>query len=86
MAKLFQQKWDDGGSHAARGTACDFIVQKILTDNYFSQPPPKSTGREYFSKQFLDQILIDCESLSKTDIIATVTEITVRSEINQKTQ
>ena len=77
MAELFQQKWDDGGEHAARGSYSQKIVEKILTDEYFSQAPPKSTGREYFSNEFLSQILRDCQSLSNDDIIATITQITV---------
>jgi len=78
MKKLFGQKWDDGGIHGSSGTVCEDIAQKILTDYYFAKSPPKSTGREYFSEQFLAEILKDCQSISNNDIIATITEITVR--------
>ena len=78
MKKLFGQKWDDGGIHGSTGTVSEILVQKILANSYFEKSPPKSTGREYFSEQFLTEILKDCQSVSNNDIIATITEITVR--------
>lgn len=79
MQQQFNQKWDNCGEHANSGTTCQTIVNKVMTDNYFSNPPPKSTGREYFSETFLKTILNDCclQSLSDNDIVSTVTDVTV---------
>ena len=42
--------------------------------------PPKSTGREYFSRSFCEKIISESKSkgLSDKDIIATITNLTIR--------
>jgi len=44
---------DRGGAWAATGKAHESLLQEMLTDEYFSRPPPKSTGRERFNLSWL---------------------------------
>ena len=50
--------------------------------------PPKSTGREYFSRSFCKKIISESKSkgLSDKDIIATITELTIRIVFRIKIQ
>ena len=49
------QSFDKNGSWASRGKVQPVLLQQMLNDNYFARPAPKSTGREYFNAQWLDQ-------------------------------
>ncbi|HEU5324010.1 MAG TPA: anhydro-N-acetylmuramic acid kinase, partial [Methylomirabilota bacterium] len=50
-------------------------------DPYFSQPPPKSTGRERFGIEFADRLidLVRAAGGSDNDCVATATALTVES-------
>ncbi|WP_416670556.1 anhydro-N-acetylmuramic acid kinase [Egbenema bharatensis] len=76
-----QQTFDQDGTWAAQGTPCLALVEQWLQQDYFQQPPPKSTGRELFSADYLDRCLQDAAaySLSAADILATLTELTAAS-------
>lgn len=52
-----QQPRDDGGRWAAGGKVHPTLLQAMMADPYFQQPPPKSTGRDYFNLHWLDGIL-----------------------------
>ena len=74
--------YDQNGSWAAAGTPCQRLVEKWLKQDYFQQPPPKSTGRELFGVDYLRQCIRDCQANGLTmssDILATLTELTVAS-------
>lgn len=83
-----QQTFDRDGAWAASGTPCEALVQRWLQDPYFAQLPPKSTGREYFGVEFLDQCLADAQAheLTQADLLATLTEFTARSIIENYRQ
>ncbi len=75
--------YDVDGVLARRGTALTAVVDDLLTAAYFSAPPPKSTGRELFSAQFVSDFIRQCRVSNPTctaeDIIATATLLTARS-------
>ena len=73
--------YDQDGSWAATGTPCYTLVEQWLSQDFFQQPPPKSTGRELFGWDYLQQCLADAEAhqLSPADLLATLTELTVAS-------
>lgn len=73
--------YDQDGNWAAAGTPCHTLVEQWLQQDYFQQIPPKSTGRELFGKEYLYCCLADAEvhQLSSTDLLATLTELTVAS-------
>lgn len=76
--------YDQDGRTAATGTPCWMLVEQWLQQDYFQQPPPKSTGREQFGSQYLHQCLAQAETykLSPSDLLATLTELTVASIIH----
>ncbi len=78
------QTYDQDGKWAATGTFCDALVEHWLTQEYFQISPPKSTGREHFGKEYLQQCLTDAHSynLSPADLLATLTELTVASIVH----
>ena len=45
---------DEGGRWAADGTVHGPLLAGMLSDPYFSRPPPKSTGRGYFDETWID--------------------------------
>ncbi len=75
------QTYDKDGAWAASGTPCQPLVTQWLQQEYFHLPPPKSTGRELFGKDYWEQCLQDAlpYQLSPADILATLTELTAAS-------
>jgi anhydro-N-acetylmuramic acid kinase len=73
--------YDRDGAWAASGQICQPLVDTWLSQDYFHQPPPKSTGRELFSPEYLQRCLQDCAAyhLQPADILATLTELTAAS-------
>lgn len=71
-------RFDEGGRIAARGRACEPVLEAMLSDPYFAQLPPKSTGRERFGEQFL-YAHAALQALSTEDAAATLTELTAAS-------
>jgi len=41
--------YDKNGEFAAKGNIDEEFLDYLLQDKYYSLPPPKTTGREYFS-------------------------------------
>ncbi len=72
--------YDNNGAWAAEGEINDSLLDSLLADAYFSQPPPKSTGREYFNNDWLLRHLSSNPgTLRPADVQATLTELTARS-------
>ncbi|MGB3199518.1 MAG: anhydro-N-acetylmuramic acid kinase [Nodosilinea sp.] len=73
--------YDRDGAWAALGTPCLPLVNQWLAHPYFTQPPPKSTGRELFGWDFFQQCQQDAQDrgLEATDLVATLTEFTAAS-------
>ena len=69
--------YDADGAWAASGKVNKPLLNRLLRDPYFHQPPPKSTGRERFNRQWLTQHLKD--DLPPEDLQATLAELTARS-------
>ncbi len=71
---------DEGGAWAASGCIYQPLLEQLLSTPYLRQSPPKSTGRELFHIDWLDQQLDDrARSAPTEDIQATLLEFTARS-------
>lgn len=73
------QTYDHNGSWAASGQPDRALVEHWLQQPFFQQPPPKSTGRELFGADYLQQCLQDGQTHGITqpaDILATLTDLT----------
>lgn len=72
-----QQPFDDNGNWAKQGKVNNTLLQKLLSDPYFSKANPKSTGREYFNLNWLSGQLNGTEDA--IDVQATLLALTVHS-------
>jgi len=70
------QPFDAGGTWAASGQCLPDLLAQLMREPYFSQPPPKSTGRDLFSLTWLHDKLRDFASARPQDIQNTLTELT----------
>lgn len=73
----WHKDYDEDGRLAAQGQVLPQVLERLLADAYFRQPPPKSTGRDYFNRDWLLQHLNGHEN--PHDVLATLLECTARS-------
>ena len=78
VQKLFNQKYDKNGEIAHEGNICESWLDCLLQDEYYYLEPPKTTGREYFSTKYVENILKTAPSEPK-DIISTLTALTAKT-------
>lgn len=80
-----QKPFDKDGAWAASGKVIPELLSHLLCDPFFSQPFPKSTGREYFNRQWIAKHLQALKQQPyKEDVQATLlllTAITVSDSI-----
>ena len=76
--KFFNIPYDKDGEIADRGIISDSWLECLLQDEYYITEPPKSTGREYFSNHYIENILKFAPEKSE-DIMATVTALTAKT-------
>lgn len=78
MAARFNAPYDRNGALAATARADEALVRSLLADPYFAAAPPKSTGRDLFT---LDWVLRDplVRQLDPTVVLASLTELTARA-------
>lgn len=76
--------YDTAGELADQGVVVQELLKQMLADAYFAQTYPKSTGREYFSIQWLENHLQNNSSNnSSLDVLATLLELTCHSIANE---
>ena len=75
--------YDVDGALARRGRPCDDVVRQLLAEPYFAAAPPKSTGRELFTRAYMERLIAMCRAARSAvvgeDIIATAVELTAAS-------
>lgn len=75
-----QQPYDAGGQWAAEGQLLPALLEALLADPYFRKSPPKSTGTEYFTLDWLKSHLE--QDTNPADVQATLAGLTARSIAN----
>lgn len=73
------QSYDANGNWAGTGQVIPELLEHLLDDAYFRQPPPKSTGKEYFSPAWLQQKITPYRTSKPQDIQATLCRFTADS-------
>ncbi|HEX7915758.1 anhydro-N-acetylmuramic acid kinase, partial [Rudaea sp.] len=53
IARHRDQPYDKDGAFAASGRIDETLLKRLLSEPYFAEPPPKSTGREVFHLSWL---------------------------------
>jgi anhydro-N-acetylmuramic acid kinase len=73
--------YDHDGKLASQGSVDASLLADWLAEPFFHQPPPRTTGRELFGIQRAAEYWSQAgrRGLSPTDIVATLTMLTVRS-------
>ena len=76
-----RETYDRGGERGKRGKVSEELLRGLLSDEYYTLPLPKTTGRERFGTQYTEKILAKQRSLdlSDDDLIATVTALTAKT-------
>lgn len=78
--KKFGKAYDDGGQQASLGKINDNLLNQFLKDDYFSQLPPKSTGRDLFNGDWLNNHLNKMKfKLKDLDVLNTLSQLTART-------
>jgi len=73
--------YDVDGALARAGHPVDALVDELLGEPFFEQPPPKSTGRELFDRAYIARFIDRCAAAgaSTADTVATAVLLTARS-------
>ena len=71
------KRLDEDGAWAAKGQTLPSVLGQYLNDSYFQQSPPKSTGRDRFNLEWIEQRLNGNENA--VDVQATLLELTASS-------
>jgi len=78
LSKLFfDEDYDKDGRRAKRGkfnlNVFEFLKQN---DSFIESKPPKSTGREYYGKEFLSSLIKKFKKIQPEDMIRTISRFT----------
>ncbi len=76
--KFFNQKYDKNGLIAQSGCVDEGWLNYLSEDEYYTLEPPKTTGREHFSKEYIEEKLKSAPK-NKEDIISTLTALTAKT-------
>lgn len=76
--KFFGLPYDKDGEIASNGIISDNWLECLLQDEYYFLEPPKSTGREYFNTEYIENALKYAPK-NPNDIVATVTALTAKT-------
>lgn len=79
--KWYQEDYDRDAQHASKGTTNESLLNALLSDPFFTQDLPRTTGPELFNPGYLylAQQNSNTLSLSKEDVLATLAEFTAKS-------
>ena len=65
-------KFDNGGAWAVTGQVNQVLLTQMLADDYIKAVAPKSTGREYFNLDWLEQQLVYFQEKTNSQACSTV--------------
>lgn len=77
--KHLHTPFDRNGEWAATGTIDGSLLAELLSDPYFHRQGPKSTGREYFTANWLARALQRQPHIAPENVQATLLELTASS-------
>jgi anhydro-N-acetylmuramic acid kinase len=72
------KSYDANGAWADTGVVLDSFLSNMLTEPYFAEPPPKSTGRDLFNDEWLTRHIL-YPHCKPEDIAKTLTALTAQS-------
>lgn len=79
MRQLYSKEYDLDGQIAKKGKIIVALKEELLKHPYLEIQPPKTTGREMFGKNYVDQLIAKYAKYQKEDLIYTLTWFTAYS-------
>jgi anhydro-N-acetylmuramic acid kinase len=79
MYRVYRKNFDKDGKIASHGEIVEELLSFLMRDKYLKLSPPKNSGREYYGTQYLNKILKRFPSISREDLIRTLTRFTAES-------
>ncbi|MEM1931428.1 MAG: anhydro-N-acetylmuramic acid kinase [Sulfolobales archaeon] len=81
MRTLFATELDVDGTTAAKGSPNNALLEELMNHWFIKAPPPKTASRREFGRRFADYVIKKSSrmGLTKEDIVATVSMLTVKS-------
>lgn len=73
MQKYFDKPYDKDGMTARKGRIIEPLLCELMSHPFMVEKPPKTTGREMFGKEFVEQILTKYHDIDKLDLLTTFT-------------
>jgi anhydro-N-acetylmuramic acid kinase len=79
-----RQHFDENARLASRGRSFPGLVDELMSDPYLRQAPPKSTGREYYGRAYVEKVLAlgHKHSVRPNDLIRAATIFTALSVVD----
>ena len=74
------KQYDEDGRWASQGRTDDALLARLMNEPFLQAPPPKSTGRELFRLDWLEERLAG--DYRAADVQATLTDFTARSIVD----
>lgn len=86
--RLFNAPFDRDGAIAASGRIMETVLRDLLELPYLQETPPKSTGRELFTPEYIDAFVARCAAAdaAPADVVATATAFTAATIAGQYTR
>jgi|SRR5690554_14543 len=78
--------YDDDGQWALEGVSNPELLTSMLSDAYFSKPPPKSTGKERFNLDWIHTHTQRFPEIPAEDVQRTLLQLTVTTILKQLPQ
>lgn len=74
-------QYDEGGARAGLGSVNSEMIEDAMSNPFFAEPPPRSTGREQFGDEYVHRWIQAgrARSLSDDDLVATACALTAES-------
>ena len=80
IEKHLGHTYDQNGQWASGGEVDQRLLDRLMSHDYLAKPPPKSTGREDFHMEWLEQQLADeNRTIAPQDVQATLLEFTCQT-------
>ena len=76
--KYFNQQYDKDGLLAEQGQIDENWLNCLLEEKYYNLAPPKTTGRELFSPEYIEKMLLKAPE-NPYNIMATITALTAKT-------
>ncbi len=76
-----EKRYDESGNLAKTGSVNNELLKYMLDDEYLKMPLPKTTGREYYGEQYVNDLCEKAQNLgiNLIDVLATATMFTAKS-------